>query len=153
MVRRSLRILGSTYPSLVNQPDKHGTYPLHAALRRMRLYPDPDYMPAVRLGEPLGCVQEILRMGADPRAKDGKGNTALYYLADDDLTGVWLGTGKRQIFYELLKDGCSQDINMPNNAGRAVAEFIFDDNGRMEDEKMGNHGECSRSHDADFRTL
>ncbi|KAK2483381.1 hypothetical protein H9L39_05173 [Fusarium oxysporum f. sp. albedinis] len=110
-------------------------------------------MPAVRLGEPLGCVQEILRMGADPRAKDGKGNTALYYLADDDLTGVWLGTGKRQIFYELLKDGCSQDINMPNNAGRAVAEFIFDDNGRMEDEKMGNHGECSRSHDADFRTL
>ncbi|RKK93363.1 hypothetical protein BFJ71_g9698 [Fusarium oxysporum] len=132
-------------------PDKHGTYPLHAALRRMRLYPDPDYMPAVRLGEPLGCVQEILRMGADPRAKDGKGNTALYYLDDDDLTGVWLGTGKRQIFYELLKDGCSQDINMPNNAGRTVAEFIFDDNGRMEDEKMGNHGECSRSHDADFR--
>ncbi|EWZ47364.1 uncharacterized protein FOBCDRAFT_315571 [Fusarium oxysporum Fo47] len=40
---------------------------------------------------------------------------------------------------------------MPNNAGRAVAEFIFDDNGRMEDEKMVNHGECSRSHDADFR--
>ncbi|EXK79324.1 hypothetical protein FOQG_16069 [Fusarium oxysporum f. sp. raphani 54005] len=151
MVRRSLRILGSTYPSLVNQPDKHGTYPLHAALRRMRLYPDPDYMPAVRLGEPLGCVQEILRMGADPRAKDGKGNTALHYLADDDLTGVWLGTGKRQIFYELLKDGCSQEINMPNNAGRTVAEFIFDDNGRMEDDKMGNHGECSRGHDEDFR--
>ncbi|KAH7226212.1 hypothetical protein BKA60DRAFT_591664 [Fusarium oxysporum] len=136
MVRRSLRILGSTYPSLVNQPDKHGTYPLHAALRRMRLYPDPDYMPAVRLGEPLGY---------------GKGNTALHYLADDDLTGVWLDTGKRQIFYELLKDGCSQDINMPNNAGRTVAEFIFDDNGRMEDDKMGNHGECSCSHDEDFR--
>lgn len=151
MVRRSLRILGSTYPSLVNQPDKHGTYPLHAALRRMRLYPDPDYMPAVRLGEPLGCVQEILRMGADPRAKDGKGNTALHYLADDDLTGVWFGTGKRQVFYELLKNGCSQDINMPNNAGRTVAEFIFDDNGRMEDDKMGNHGECSRSPDEDFR--
>ncbi|RBQ79595.1 hypothetical protein FVER14953_12000 [Fusarium verticillioides] len=151
MVRRSLLIFASRYPSLVNQPDKHGIYPLHAALRRMRLYPDFNYHPAVKLGEPLGCVQEMLQMGADPRAKDGKGNTALHYLADDDLTGVWYGTGKREIFYELLKNGCSQDINMPNNAGRTVAEFIFDDNGRMEDDKMGNHGECSRKPDEDFR--
>ncbi|KAF5711551.1 hypothetical protein FMUND_8946 [Fusarium mundagurra] len=133
MVRRSLRIFASRYPSLVNQPDKHGTYPLHAALRRMRLYPDFNYYTTVKLGEPLGCVQEMLRMGADPRAKDRKGNTAIHYLADDDLTGV------------------CQDINMPNTAGRTVAEFIFDDNGRMEDDKMGNHGECSRNPDDDFR--
>ncbi|KAF4434715.1 hypothetical protein FACUT_7774 [Fusarium acutatum] len=151
MVRRSLRIFASRYPSLVNQPDKHGTYPLHAALRRMRLYPDFDYHPTVKLGEPLGCVQEMIRMGADPREKDGRGNNALHYLADDDLTGVWYGTGKREMFYELLKNGCSRDINMPNSAGRTVAEFIFDDNGRMEDDKMGNHGECSRNPDEDFR--
>ncbi|KLO82663.1 uncharacterized protein LW93_9867 [Fusarium fujikuroi] len=40
---------------------------------------------------------------------------------------------------------------MPNYAGRTVAEFIFDDNGRMEDDKMGNHGDCSRSPSEDFR--
>ncbi|KAF5540731.1 hypothetical protein FMEXI_8227 [Fusarium mexicanum] len=151
IVRRSLRIFASRYPSLVNQSDKHGTYPLHAALRRLRLYPDFDYCFAVQIGEPLGCVQEMLRMGADPRAKDGRGNTALHYLADDDLTGVWCGTGKREMFYELLKNGCSQDINMPNGAGRTVAELIFDDNGIMEDDKMGNHGDCSRNPDDDFR--
>ncbi|SCV33089.1 uncharacterized protein FFFS_03612 [Fusarium fujikuroi] len=133
VVRRSLRIFASGYPSLVNQPDQHGAYPLHAALCRMRLYPDFNYYTRVKLGEPLCCVQDMLRMGVDRRAKDGKGNTALHYLADDDLTGVY------------------QDINTPNYAGSTVAEFIFDDNGRMEDNKMGNHGDCSRSPSEDFR--
>ncbi|KAL5602351.1 hypothetical protein FOBRF1_009884 [Fusarium oxysporum] len=89
------------------------------------------------MAEPLGCVQDLLRAGADPRAKDGKGNTALHYLADDDLTGIWYATEKREMFYVLLKIAFCDDINIPNNAGKTVAELILDDNGRMDDGKVG----------------
>ncbi|KAH7253617.1 uncharacterized protein BKA55DRAFT_689115 [Fusarium redolens] len=132
IVRRSLRILSSRYPALVSQPDHHGIYPLHAALRRMRFHPLAEDLTPIILAEPLGRVQELLRAGADPLAKDRKGNAALHYLADDDLTGIWFATGKREMFYNLLKGGCSQDINMPNNAGKTVVELIMDDNGHFQ---------------------
>ncbi|KAF5250914.1 hypothetical protein FANTH_3968 [Fusarium anthophilum] len=135
IVRRSLRIISSRYQSLVDQPDHHGTYPLHAALRRMRLHPLAESRCSVAMAEPLGCVQDLIRAGADPRAKDRKGNMALHYLADDDLTAVWHGSEKRQLFHDLLKIAFCDDINMRNNAGKTVAELILDDNGHMDDEK------------------
>lgn len=134
VVRRTLRILSSKYPSLVSQPDQHGIYPLHAALRRMRLHPKRNVN--IDMAELQGCLLELLHAGADPRAKDRKGNTALHYLADDDLTGIWFCTERRQIFYQLLdKYRCREDINLPNKAGKTVAELILDDNGRMEADK------------------
>ncbi|KAF5648461.1 killer toxin alpha beta [Fusarium tjaetaba] len=135
IVRRSLRIFSSRYQSLVEQPDHDGTYPLHAALRRMRLHPLAESDDPVAKGEPLGCVEDIIRAGADPRAKDRKGNTALHYLADDDLTAEWYGAGKRQLFHDLLKIAFCGDINMRNNAGKTVAELILDDNGHMGEDK------------------
>ncbi|KAF5653895.1 ankyrin repeats (3 copies) domain protein [Fusarium sp. NRRL 25303] len=135
IVRRSLRILSSRYQSLVDQPDHHGTYPLHAALRRMRLHPLAESYIPVAMAEPLGCVQDLIRAGADPRAKDRKGNTALHYLADDHLTALWCGEDKRGLFYDLLKIAFCDDINMRNNAGKTVAELILDDDGHMDHDK------------------
>ncbi|KAF5710788.1 hypothetical protein FGLOB1_5318 [Fusarium globosum] len=89
----------------------------------------------VAMAEPLGCVRDLIRAGADSRAKDRKGNTALHYLADDDLTAMWYGEGKRELFYDLLKIAFCDDINMRNNAGKTVAELILDDDGHMDDNK------------------
>ncbi|KAF7556240.1 hypothetical protein G7046_g6338 [Stylonectria norvegica] len=134
VVRRTLRIFASKYPSLVNQHDHHGLYPLHAALRRMRLHQKLNLY--VNMAEPEGCVVEMLNAGADARVKDRKGNTALHYAADNDLTCLWFGTERREIFYDLLdKHGCIEDINLPNHRGKSVVELILDDNGRMEDDK------------------
>ncbi|KAF5576941.1 ankyrin repeats (3 copies) domain-containing protein [Fusarium pseudoanthophilum] len=152
IVRRSLRIISSRYQSLVDQPDHHGTYPLHAALRRMRLHPLAESRYPVAMAEPLGCVQDLIRAGADPRAKDRKGNTALHYLADDDLTAIWHGTEKRQLFYDLLKIAFYDDINMRNNAGKTVAELILDDNGCMDDDKAGTFHLANTDEDRDFRS-
>lgn len=139
VMRRTLRIMATKYPSLVNQPDQHGTYPLHAALRRMRL--NWNSRTSHRRAEPLGCVLELLRAGADPRAKDVRGNTALHYLADDDLTAIWFGQEQRQLVYDLLdKHGCAEDINRPNHAGKTVAEMILDDNGRLAEMKDSWYG-------------
>ncbi|KAF5977330.1 ankyrin repeats (3 copies) domain-containing protein [Fusarium coicis] len=150
IVRRSLRIFSSRYQSLVDQPDHHGTYPLHAALRRMRLHPLAENDCPVDMGEPLGCVEDLIRAGADPRAKDGKGNTALHYLADDDLTAEWYGAGKLQLFHDLLKIAFCGDINKRNNAGKTVAELILDDNGHMYEDKS-NAFHSSGSEDQDVR--
>ncbi|KAG5801774.1 hypothetical protein H9Q74_013581 [Fusarium xylarioides] len=152
IVRRSLRILSSRYQSLVDQPDHHGTYPLHAALRRMRLHPLAESLTPVAMAEPLGCVQDLIRAGADPRAKDRKGNTALHYLADDDLTAIWYGTEKRELFYDLLKIAFCDDINMRNNAGKTVAELILDDNGHMDDDKASAFDLSDTHRDQDYRS-
>ncbi|KAF5601328.1 ankyrin repeats (3 copies) domain-containing protein [Fusarium pseudocircinatum] len=151
IVRRSLRTISSRYQSLVDQPDHHGTYPLHAALRRMRLHPLAESHYPVAMAEPLGCVQDLIRAGADPRAKDRKGNTALHYLADDDLTAVWHGTERRQLFYELLKIVFCSDINMRNNAGKTVAELILDDNGHLGDDKASAFDSSDTGCEQDYR--
>ncbi|EWG53603.1 hypothetical protein FVEG_12000 [Fusarium verticillioides 7600] len=152
IVRRSLRIFSSRYQSLVDQPDHHGTYPLHAALRRMRLHPLAESRYPLVMAEPLGCVEDLIRAGADPRAKDKKGNTALHYLADDDLTAIWYGTEKRRLFYDLLKIAFGDDINMRNNAGKTVAELILDDNGHMDDDKSNAFHSSDEDEDQDLRT-
>ncbi|KAM0085624.1 hypothetical protein ACKRZS_002130 [Fusarium odoratissimum] len=138
-------------PVSVDQPDHHGTYPLHAALRRMCLHPSAESLTPLVMAEPLGCVKDLLRAGADPRAKDGKGNTALHYLADDDLTGIWYATEKREMFYGLLKIAFCDDINIPNNAGKTVAELILDDNGRMDDGKVSTFRMSDTDPDQDYR--
>ncbi|KAI1012006.1 hypothetical protein LB503_004337 [Fusarium chuoi] len=152
IVRRSLRILSSRYQSLVDQPDHHGTYPLHAALRRMRLHPLAESHIPVAMAEPLGCVQDLIKAGADPRAKDRKGNTALHYLANDDLTAILYGEEKRELFYELLKIAFCDDINTRNNAGKTVAELILDDNGHMDHDKARTFRLSDMDEDTDFRS-
>ncbi|EMT67049.1 hypothetical protein FOC4_g10003593, partial [Fusarium odoratissimum] len=132
---KARELLSTTSPD--DQPDHHGTYPLHAALRRMRLHPSAE--------------SDLLRAGADPRAKDGEGNTALHYLADDDLTGIWYATEKREMFYGLLKIAFCDDINIPNNAGKTVAELILDDNGRMDDGKVSTFRISDTDPDQDYR--
>jgi hypothetical protein len=80
LINRSLKYIATNFPQLVNQPDNMGTYPLHAALQRMRRYEGRQYgwhqFSAIDTAAPC-----LLDAGADPRTYDVWGNTALHHLA------------------------------------------------------------------------
>lgn len=72
ILRASLQYVASHYRILVNQPDHEGTYPLHAALQRMRCYwAERDFTAAARIET---AVDDLLAAGADPLPHDGRGN-------------------------------------------------------------------------------
>ena len=76
-------------PTLVNQKAHHGTYPVHSALQRLRRYPiRRNYEENAGLDT---VVEDLLAAGADPLARDGRGNTCLHYCTDDGLTDELLG--------------------------------------------------------------
>ncbi|KAJ3482574.1 hypothetical protein NLG97_g7530 [Lecanicillium saksenae] len=112
-------------------------YPLHMALRRLRLNARGREGESRTRSHRVGCVWELIRAGADVRARDGRGNTALHYMADDDPASVWpdLGPERRQLLYALLKD-CGADVNARNNDGRTVAELLLDDDNKFEEAKI-----------------
>jgi ankyrin repeat protein len=123
IIRRSLQHLANNFPELVNQPDNAGTYPLHAALQRMRRYDrDNAY---TTLAEVDTAVGELLAAGADPHARDGYGNTALHHLAIglvDKFTDE-----HRRLFRLFLDRGVN--VNLRNKDGWAAISIFL-------------HGEC-----------
>lgn len=89
----ALKYLVTNCPSLINQPDHAGFYPLHLAIRRMGAYllVDPDFEPEA-IFELETPVYNLLASGADPLVRDARGNTILHYLAacrlsNDDRRG------------------------------------------------------------------
>jgi ankyrin repeat protein len=138
VIRRSLRHLAVTFPSLVNQADRDGTYPLHAALRRIRRYPcRGTYVDAGKLE---ACVADLVDLGADVCARDGRGNTVLHYLADDGLAEVWHGEETRALLYKLLDTGAADVVNIKNDAGQSAVTLLLDDGGGTAEERQQWYG-------------
>ncbi|GAP93143.1 putative ankyrin repeat protein [Rosellinia necatrix] len=93
----ALAHMADTYPALVNQRDRRGGTPLHAALR---------YAAAGSGGQETaaGPARTLLRAGADPLLTDGEGNSGLHLIAPD-----LRGADVRGLFAELLGRGCAVD--------------------------------------------
>jgi ankyrin repeat protein len=136
-IQGALRRLATAHPQLLHQPDSVGTYPLHAALQRLRRYT------LVRCRAPLACgsldaAATLLDAGADAAVRDGRGNTALHYLADG-LAEVIRGDAQRRLFARLLCGGVV-DVNARNHAGQTpLAILLMDDGERaaVRDEQLG----------------
>ncbi|KAL2008473.1 hypothetical protein VTN00DRAFT_6667 [Thermoascus crustaceus] len=122
IIRASLQYVATHYGTLVNQPDIAGTYPLHAALQRMRCHwLERDFTAAARIET---AVDDLLAAGADPLARDGRGNTALHYLADDQLGEVGrMGDEQRRLCRVFLGRGV--DPNARNRDGRSALELFL----------------------------
>ena len=125
MIRNSLQYGLTKLPHLINQPDRHGTYPLHSALQRWRRYPINNAFTKAAGLETV--IDDLLAADADPLVRDGRGNTALHYLADDRLAVQLQGEQHRRLFRVFLGRGV--DINARNRSGRSALEMLLDDNG------------------------
>ena len=126
-IRRALLFMLEHHASLVNQPDRHGDYPLHAALQRLRRrslrFAFDDENKALDT-----VIDDLLAAGADPCSRDSRGNTALHYLADGGLAERIDGALVRRLFRTLLDRGV--DVNARNRAGRTALGMLLDDDGR-----------------------
>ncbi|KAB8748984.1 hypothetical protein FH972_026535 [Carpinus fangiana] len=127
MIKDSLKYVLEHLQTLVNQPDRHGTFPLHAALQRCRRYPVKNFYTDAASVEPV--VDQLLEAGADPLARDGRGNTALHYLASYGLTQQCHGETTRRLFKYFL--ACGVDVNVRNKSGRTALEILLEDDGKI----------------------
>lgn len=135
IVRDSLRWALSHMQTLINQADNHGTYPLHAALQRWRRYPVNNWH--TEAAGLASAVDDLLTAGANPLVRDGRGNTALHYLADDGLAEQMQGEETRRLFKLFLDRGV--DVNARNRSGRTALEMFLDDSGAMEQSRIRNN--------------
>ena len=134
-IHKALHHLLQHYPSLVNQPDHHGTPPLHSALQRLYRYP-------VRWNwdENQGLdtvVEDLLATGANPLALDPKGNTAIHYCAANGLIEPLLGDHTRRLFRQFLDRGV--DINARNHAGQSALEMVLGASSWLATEREREH--------------
>ncbi|KAM5446104.1 hypothetical protein MaudCBS49596_006914 [Microsporum audouinii] len=106
-------------PQLANQPDHHGIFPLHAALQNLRC------SQGRRAEYYAKHIEQLFAAGADPHARDGRGNTALHYLAASPFSGSYNYKAGRLLFRRFLELGV--DVNARNNAGRSAIEVFLDD--------------------------
>jgi ankyrin repeat protein len=109
-------------PELVNSPDNHGTYPLHAALNRVREITFPTVWQKFSPIEQL--VKDLLDAGARPLEIDSRGNTALHYLADSGLGERTDREPRRALFRFFCEAGV--DVNARNHKGRTAIELFLD---------------------------
>lgn len=124
-MRDALCYVLANLPQLINKPDRHGTYPLHSAFQLWRRHP---YFSDA--GDEVGLesiIEQLLAAGANPLARDGRGNTALHYLAVNGLAEQLHGEATRRTFRRFVD--LSVDINARNIAGRTAIELFLDDDG------------------------
>ncbi|EPS35636.1 hypothetical protein H072_10910 [Dactylellina haptotyla CBS 200.50] len=103
---------------LINKPDNFGTYPLHAALQRLRRNYNHNYY----LRDDT-TIDDLLAAGAQPHTADGRGNIALHYLADDGLVDSEASANKRRLFQIFLGHGL--DINTRNSEGHTPLSLFL----------------------------
>ena len=125
VIRTSVQYVVNNVGQLVNQPDKAGNYPLHAALQRLRRYRTQNKL--TDAAELEASVHDLLTAGADPKACDERGNTALHYVTDDRLADPRRASEQRHLFRVFLDHGV--DINARNDAGRSAVELLLEDDG------------------------
>jgi hypothetical protein len=84
-----------------------------------------------------GLVQGLSDVNADPTIHDQLGNTALHYLATDEL----MNPGRTEHIRKLLKTFVERgvDINARNHADRSAIELFLEDHSRFWD-KRNNWG-------------
>ena len=125
VIRTSVQYVANNVGQLVNQPDEAGNYPMHAALQRLRRYRTRTRL--TNAAELEASVHDLLIAGADPKACDELGNTALHYLTDDRLVDPRRASEQRQLFRVFLDLGV--DINARNGADRSAVELLLADDG------------------------
>lgn len=122
-----LKYLVANCPSLVNQPDYAGFYPLHLAIRRMGVYiKAEDSLIPTAIYRLETAVDDLLDGGADPLARDSRGNTVLHYLAacklgENDKIGM--GNEQRRLLRVFLSRGV--DPKVRNQDGNSALELFF----------------------------
>lgn len=124
-----------TLSDVINQVDNHGTYPLHAASQRWRRYPVSNWH--IEAAGLASAVDDLLTAGANPLARDGRGNTTLHYLADDGLAEQMQWEETRRLFKLFLDRAV--DVNARNRSGRTALEILLDDSGAMERSRIRNN--------------
>lgn len=122
----SLRYLLSNCSALISQADHAGIYPLHLAIRRMGRY----WVGAHGITTPMAVyhlekdVDNLLAAGADPQARDWRGNTVLHYLAAYRLgKNDRMGDQQRRLLREFLHRGV--DATARNCAGASALELCL----------------------------
>jgi ankyrin repeat protein len=122
LIHNTFKYILQHIPELVNSPDSHGTYPLHAALNRVRAIPFPG--DRAELSPLESVVHDLLSAGARPLEVDSRGNTALHYLADCGLGERTDREPRRSLFRYFCRAGV--DINARNHIGRTAIELFLD---------------------------
>lgn len=135
LINTSLKYLLRNCPSLINQPDSFGIYPIHYAIRRMRDFWTSDSAPADYVAENKDLVPrslfhlektvyDLFATGADPLIRDGRGNTVLHYLAASKLgVGDRAGNEHRRLLPLFLGRGV--DPRARNADNRTALEVLF----------------------------
>ncbi|KAJ5219730.1 hypothetical protein N7468_008934 [Penicillium chermesinum] len=145
LINTSLKYLLRTCPSLINQPDSFGVYPILYAIRRMRDFCDPDsgspghavrnqdYVPR-SLFHLEKTVYDLVATGADLSVRDSRGNTGLHYLAASKLgAGDRAGHEQRGLLPLFLQRA---DPRARNADGVTALEMLFSTkNGRWCEEE------------------
>ncbi|KAJ5798295.1 uncharacterized protein N7503_007591 [Penicillium pulvis] len=122
LINTSLEHLAQHCPSLLNQPDGAGFYPLHYAIRRMCDYPY-QYGPQA-LFHFETAIYDLLNANADPLVRDGRGNIVLHYLVAGKLGEEDRGGDEqRHLLQVFLKRGL--DPKARNTAGVTALEISF----------------------------
>lgn len=124
LINTSLKYLAQNCPSLLNQPDGAGFYPLHYAIRRMCDYSYQDgWVPKAIFHFEI-AVYDLLGANADPLVRDSRGNTVLHYLAAGRLgEGDRVGDEQRRLLSVFLERGV--DPKARNTAGVTALELLF----------------------------
>lgn len=131
----AIKYLIDNCPSLINQPNKAGIYPLHMAIRFMGIAGhsgrEPTDAPESIYRVEI-AVNELLSAGADPLARDSRGNTVLHYLAASKLgeKNHRVGHEQRRLLRIFLDQGV--DPKARNTDDRTALE-IFLTTGNDED--------------------
>ncbi|KAF9250436.1 hypothetical protein LCP9604111_3338 [Penicillium roqueforti] len=119
----TLAHLIETCPSLINQPDKAGTYPLHLAIWQMNSIMIPARDSPASIYHFETAVDALLAANADTAVRDGRGNTVLHYLAGSRLGEKdRMGDEQRRFLRRFLEDGV--DPRARNAEGMTALEIF-----------------------------
>ncbi|KAF3392485.1 hypothetical protein F1880_008794 [Penicillium rolfsii] len=124
LIDTSLKYLAQNYPSLLDQPDAAGFYPLHYAISRMCDYPSRGFSKPDAIFYLERAIYDLLAANADPLVHDRSGNTLLHYLAAGRLgEGDRVGDEQRRLLQIFLERGV--DPKARNNTGVTALELVF----------------------------